>query len=183
MVDSSPGGSSPGMSRRGFLKLGLVGGGLLAMAGVTTTVIHWPGTTPAPDFHVLRPGDLSFLEALIPVVLAGALPSDDDTTGTNETLKGLDHMLWYYSPGNRKELLQLFDLVTLPVTRGPLTGVWGGWERASSEDVQVFLGRWETSSIATLRMAHHALLQIIPMAWYSRPVAWSHAGYPGPPTL
>lgn len=66
------------------------------------------------------------------------------------------------------------------MTRGPLTGIRGGWENASAEDIQQLLTRWENSSLSLLRQGHSSLLQMVMMAWYSRPEAWAHCGYPGP---
>ncbi len=74
-------------------------------------------------------------------------------------------------------------MLALPLTRGPLTGIWGSWENASGDDVRAFLSRWENSFIGLLRMGHSSLMQLAMMAWYARPEAWAHCGYPGPPKI
>jgi hypothetical protein len=79
---------------------------------------------------------------------------------------------------------QLFDVLAMPVTRGPLTGVWGGWENASPEQYSAFsCERWQNSSLSLLRMGHASLLQLVMMSWYERPESWAQCGYPGPPTV
>jgi hypothetical protein len=74
-------------------------------------------------------------------------------------------------------------VLAMPVTRGPLTGVWGGWENASPERNRHFLQRWQNSSLSLLRMGHASLLQLVMMSWYERPESWAQCGYPGPPTV
>ena len=103
--------------------------------------------------------------------------------GAHATLLGIDHNLQYLSPELLKLTRQLFDVQAMAITRGPLTGVWGGWEHAGAEDVRRFLARWEHSSLDLLRMGHASLLQLVLMAWYARPQAWAHCGYPGPPLV
>ncbi|MNP75584.1 hypothetical protein D3C76_1726620 [compost metagenome] len=78
---------------------------------------------------------------------------------------------------------QLFDVLALPVTRGPLTGIWGSWDSASNEQIAAFLRRWENSSLNLLNMGHASLLQLLQMAWYEMPESWAQCGYPGPPKV
>jgi hypothetical protein len=78
---------------------------------------------------------------------------------------------------------QLFDVLGMGITRGPLTGIWGSWENASAEQIRNFLHRWENSYLNLLRMGQGSLLKLVIMAWYFRPAAWAHCGYPGPPKI
>jgi hypothetical protein len=73
---------------------------------------------------------------------------------------------------------QLFDVLSMPLTRGPLTGIWGSWEKPARQ-VTAFLQRWQDSSLNLLRMGHASLLQLVQMAWYERPESWAACGYPG----
>ncbi|MBM7062396.1 twin-arginine translocation pathway signal protein [Pseudomonas sp. UL073] len=175
--------AAPGLSRRGLLKVGLLGTAVLATAGLTASLSGCSASTPANGFTVLRDSDLPFLRALIPVMLTGAVKAEQLPQAVQGTLSSLDASLNHVSPALLKQTQQLFDLLALPVTRGPLTGVWGSWENASAADLQAFLNRWEHSSIGLLRQGHAALLQLVMMAWYGRPESWAHCGYPGPPTV
>ncbi|MDT4851991.1 hypothetical protein FQZ97_862050 [compost metagenome] len=138
---------------------------------------------PAAGLKVLRESDLPFLRALVPVMLEGAVPAEKMPQAVEGTLQSLDYSLHRLSPEMLKLTLQLFDVLALPITRGPLTGVWGSWEKASAQDVREFLARWENSSIGLLKMGHASLLQLVMMAWYGRPESWAHCGYPGPPSV
>jgi hypothetical protein len=179
MTDMSP--AAPQLSRRGLLKVGLLGGAFLATAGVTASLSGCSAGGPAAGFAILRNSDLPSLRALIPVVLEGAVPADAMQAAVDATLQGIDNSLNYLSPELLKLTQQLFDVLAMSVTRGPLTGIWGSWENASKTDVQNFLNRWEHSSLDLLRMGHASLLQVVQMSWYARPQSWAHCGYPGPP--
>ncbi|HTN31038.1 MAG TPA: twin-arginine translocation pathway signal protein [Pseudomonas sp.] len=175
--------TAPTLSRRSLLKVGLLGGAVLATAGVTVALADRFSSTAADGYQALRPADLPILAALVPVMLEGSVAPERLSEASNSTLLGLDAQLAHLSPEMLKLTRQMLDVLALPVTRGPLTGIWGGWESASPEAVRNFLGRWENSSLALLRMGHASLLQLILMAWYARPESWAHCGYPGPPTV
>lgn len=173
--------AAPQLSRRGLLKVGLLGGAFLATAGVTASLSGCSASVPATGYNVLRASDLPSLRAIIPVVLEGAVRPEALQAAVDATLLGVDNNLQHLSPELLKLTQQLFDVLAMAVTRGPLTGVWGSWENASQADIQQFLKRWEHSSLDLLRMGHASLLQLILMAWYARPQSWAHCGYPGPP--
>ncbi|MCY1298589.1 hypothetical protein D9M69_194160 [compost metagenome] len=174
---------APGLSRRNLLKVGLLGSAFLATAGVAASLSGCSADTPAGGMRALRASDLPFLHALIPVLLAGAVPAGQMPEAVDKTLKSLDYSLDHLSPEMLKMTRQLFDVLALPLTRGPLTGVWGRWENASADDVRAFLERWQGSSLNLLKMGHASLLQLVMMAWYSNPESWRHCGYPGPPKI
>ncbi|MGF6693616.1 hypothetical protein M2318_003699 [Metapseudomonas resinovorans] len=174
---------APGLSRRNLLKVGLFGSAFLATVGVTASLTGCSASVPAGGFAVLRDSDLPFLRALVPVMLEGAVPGEKMAQAVDSTLQSLDYALHRLSPEMLKLTQQLFDVLALPVTRGPLTGVWGSWEKASAQDIRDFLTRWENSSIGLLKMGHASLLQLVLMAWYGRPESWVHCGYPGPPAI
>jgi hypothetical protein len=174
---------APGLSRRGLLKVGLMGSAFLATAGLTASLSGCSASTPANGFAVVRDSDLPFLKAVIPVMLAGAVKPEAMQQAIAGTLQNLDYSLNHLSPELLKLTVQLFDVLAMAVTRGPLTGVWGSWENASSEDISHFLTRWQNSSLSLLRMGHASVLQLVMMSWYGRPESWAHCGYPGPPKV
>ena len=161
------------MHRRDLLRFSL---GASVFLG-TASLIGCSKQAPSAGYQVLRDDDLPLLRALIPVVLAG-------TQATEAlVLHSLDGKLAALSPTMLKLTRQLFDVLSLPLTRGPLTGVWGSWSEASKTDVEAFLVRWGSSSLNLLRQGHASLLQLLSMAWYERPEAWAACGYPGPPKI
>lgn len=174
---------TPALSRRGLLKFSLGATAFLATAGLGASLSGCSSSVPANGFVTLRSGDLLFLRALIPVMLEGAVTAERMPEAVEGTLKSLDYNLAHLSPEMLKLTQQLFDVLGMAVTRGPLTGVWGSWENASADDIRQFLNRWENSSLSLLRMGHSSMLQLVMMAWYGRKESWAHCGYPGPPTV
>ncbi|MEO4012248.1 twin-arginine translocation pathway signal protein [Pseudomonas rossensis] len=174
---------TPTLSRRGLLKFSLGASAFLATAGLGASLSGCSSSLPASGFAILRSGDLLFLRALIPVMLDGAVATEKIPTAVGETLHCLDNGLNHLSPEMLKLTRQLFDVLGMRITRGPLTGIWGSWENASADEIRHFLDRWENSSLSLLRMGHSSLLQLVMMAWYSRSESWVHCGYPGPPTV
>ncbi len=86
-----------------------------------------------------------------------------------DALEKLDFSLQRLSPEMFKLTQQLFDVLGMAITRGPLTGIWGSWENASSEQIRNFLHRWENSYLNLLRMGQGSLLKLVIMAWYFQP--------------
>ncbi|MNZ20602.1 hypothetical protein D3C78_376580 [compost metagenome] len=161
------------MQRREFMRFSLGASVFLASA----SLVGCSPQAPASGYHVLREDDLPLLRALIPVVLAGTSAS------AVLVLPTLDDKLAALSPQMLKLTRQLFDLLSLPLTRGPLTGVWGAWEQAGEPQITAFLQRWQDSSLNLLRMGHSSIVQLLTMAWYERPESWAACGYPGPPKI
>ncbi|CAN7189461.1 twin-arginine translocation pathway signal protein [Pseudomonas sp. PSB11] len=174
---------TPALSRRGLLKFSLGASAFLATAGLGASLSGCSSSVPASGFTALRNSDLLFLRALVPAMLDGAVTTASMPDAVEGTLKSLDYNLDHLSPEMLKLTRQLFDVLGMAVTRGPLTGIWGSWENASAEDIQHFLDRWENSSLGLLRMGHSSLLQLVMMAWYGRKESWAHCGYPGPPAV
>lgn len=171
------------LSRRGVMKVGLLASTLLATAGLTASLSGCSPSDRACGFAVLRNSDLPFLQAVIPVMLAGSVRPSLMPGANDATLHKLDNNLDRLSPALLTLTQQLFDVLAMPVTRGPLTGVWSGWENATPERIRDFLERWQNSSLSLLRMGHASLLQLVMMSWYEQPESWAHCGYPGPPTV
>ena len=170
-------------SRRDLLRVGLFGSATLATVGLLGSLSGCSAEGPANGFTMLRDSDLPLLRRVTQVVLQDAVPEAKMPAAVQGTLHNLDQGLAHVSPALYRQVAQLFDLLALPVTRGPLTGIWGSWEQADDEAVEAFLRRWENSALALLRQGHAALLQMIQMAWYGCPEAWGHCGYPGPPPI
>lgn len=173
----------PDPSRRNLLKVGLMGTAFLATAGVTATLSGCSDSKPSNGMQALRDSDLPMLKAIIPAILAGAVPPQDMPMAIKATLASIDSALAHVSPELLKLNSQLFDVLSMTITRGPLTGIWGSWNNASTADVNRFLMRWQNSSIAMFNMGQSSLVQLVLMSWYGRKESWGHCGYPGPPRI
>ena len=175
--------SSAEFSRRSFLKLSAASAATLSMLSLSASLTGCSSEQASSGFLVLRSDDIVSLSAILPVLYTGAVETEQMQANVQASLKAIDNNLANFSPEMRKLTLQLFDTLNNPLTRGPLTGVWGAWPNASATDIQQFLRRWQHSRFDLLKMGHNALLQLAMLAHYGQSNAWQHCGYPGPPVL
>ncbi len=170
------------VTRRQFLKAGLAGS--LALAGLGAWYGIHRGMQQADGAGFTR-NEAALMAAVAAAVLAGMLPADPvarrealgrTVTAMGEAIRGL-------GASAQKEIGELFGLLDFPLTRGILTGIWGGWEQARPEEVQAFLQNWRHSRFTLLRSAYGALHDLSLGAWYGQAEAWAAIGYPGPPAV
>ena len=167
------------LTRRRFLQVGLAGVAVLAIARVLERPAL-PGS-----FRVLDGASAPLVGALVPVVLAGSLPTREDerAIAIQEVVEAFDRAVAGLSPAVRAEIDDLLGVLRFGPTRLALTGVWAPIESANAEDISQFLARWRTSRFDLLRAGYQALTQLIQASWYDNPASWSAVGYPGPPQL
>ncbi|MET0857494.1 MAG: hypothetical protein ABWY27_12140 [Telluria sp.] len=122
------------------------------------------------------------IDAIVPAMLAGALPAGDAerraaiplaTARVHQAILGLPL-------ATQKEIQDLFGLLALGPARRFLAGVPVTWSDASAEQVGAFLQDWRHHRFATLQVAYHALHDLVLGAWYADPSTWAAIGYPGP---
>ncbi|MCG2584426.1 twin-arginine translocation signal domain-containing protein [Massilia sp. TS11] len=167
-----------GTSRRSFLKLGLAGAAVLAIGGGVYRLSR-PATPAAP--FVLDAEAVSILDAIIPAVLAGALPTDAGRAAAlASTRAGVQRAILGLTRDAQQEVRDLFGLLALGPVRRFLAGVPASWPEATPAQVSAFLQSWRTHRIAALRPAYAALHDLIIGAWYGNPASWAAIGYPGP---
>ena len=159
------------ITRRQFLKTGLAGGVLLNVAGCTR---------PSENG-----GRTAILSALIPVVLAGALPANTSEAAPQivRTISGIEKTIAGLSLSAQKEIGELFDLLAFAPTRILAAGLWSTWAEANPEALVAFLESWRHSRFDLLKSGYSALHDIIFGAWYAHPDSWESIGYPGPPEV
>ncbi len=174
------------VTRRQFIKAGVFGGLLMA----TVRAINGPfkaGSLAPPDedfaYLALDENARATIEAIAPVMLAGALPepSAARASAVRDVARGVDMAIFGLPPSVQEEMQQLLALLAWAPTRRLLARVADPWLEASAEDIALFLERWQHSSIALLRSAYQALHQLIMAAWYGNAQSWERIGYPGPP--
>lgn len=159
------------ITRRQFLKTGLTGGVLLNVAACTR-----------PSDNGVR---TAILSALIPVVLAGALPAITSQAEPliGRTINGIEKTIAGLSLSAQREIGELFDLLAFAPTRILAAGLWSPWGEASPEALVAFLESWRHSRFDLLKSGYAALHDIIFGAWYAHPDSWESIGYPGPPEV
>jgi hypothetical protein len=171
----------PNKTRRTLLKAGIAGGVVLVLARWMVTS-YSPRESPEASGSALDSSSRAIIAAIVPVLLEGALP-DTSVEARAEVVAGVDRAVAGLPPGSRKELEQLFALLSFAPTRCLVAGVWSSWPDASRESVAAFLASWRDSRFTLLRSGYGALHQLILAAWYGNTRSWPAIGYPGPPSL
>jgi hypothetical protein len=167
------------LTRRRFLQVGLAGVTLLAIVRALE-----PRALPG-SFRVLDGASAPLIGALVPVVLAGSLPTREEerAVAIREVVEAFDRAVSGLSPAVRDEIDDLLGVLRYGPTRLVLTGLWAPLESATGEEIAQFLARWRASRFDLLRAGYHALTQLLQAAWYGNPRSWPAIGYPGPPML
>jgi hypothetical protein len=165
------------MNRRTFITTGVLGGALLTGAGYV--VVTRDAGTPVSGLQFISAPMQDVLAAMIPVVLDDSLPADSAAraTAVNDVIEGFDRAISGMTPAVQNEVRELFGLLTTPVTRILVAGLWPAWVDASSSDVAGFLDRWRYSRFNLLRSGYQALTQLITATWYGNPLAWGKLSY------
>jgi len=122
------------------------------------------------------------LHAIVPALLAGALPNDPAArlAAIEQAIDGVHKAILGLPLVTQQEVQDLFALLALAPARRMLTGVSGGWANARPEQVAAFLQDWRTHRLGLLRSAYGALHDLVLGAWYASPSSWAAIGYPGP---
>src|ERR1700680_825735 len=173
----------PNKTRRTLLKAGIAGGVVLLLARWMVTA-YSPRESAEGTRSALDPSARTIIAAIVPVLLEGAIPDVDTSVEARaEVVAGVDRAVAGLPPGSRKELEQLFALLSFAPTRCLVAGVWSSWPNASRESVAAFLGSWRDSRFTLLRSGYGALHQLILAAWYGNTRSWPAIEYPRPPSL
>jgi hypothetical protein len=165
-------------SRRTFLKVGAFAAVMLAAAGGIYRVVH----PPQPQRFALDGEARAALHAIVPAIMAGALPRDPAarSAAIRDTIDGVQQAILGLPLATQKEIQDLFGLLALAPARRVLAGVSGGWANASPEQVSAFLEDWRAHRLGLLRSAYGAMHDLVLGAWYANPSSWAAIGYPGP---
>ena len=166
--------------RRQFIQAGLAGAALFAVA----RWIDRPLSAASPA-RFLDARGMKTVEALVPVVLAGALPAAEAArrAAISEVVAAFDRAVSGLSLPVQAEIGELFSVLHSPLLRVAFAGLWKPLEESSPEQISEFLLRWRDSPFELQRASYRALTQLIQAAWYGNSASWAAIGYPGPPAV
>jgi hypothetical protein len=165
-------------NRRSFLKVGALAALCLAAGGGIYRYSH----PAAPAGFVLDGEARAALEAILPVILAGAMPAGPEQGAARipATVERVHQTILGLPLAAQQEVQDLFCLLALAPARRVLTNISHGWAKATEPEVAAFLQGWRTHRIGQLRVAYGALHDLVLGSWYSDPASWAAIGYPGP---
>ncbi len=158
--------------RRRFLKVGLIGLGLLGAGGAFLAITR----DPAKERKTV-------LESVIPAMLAGVLPSETAKQKTiiEQTRVAVEVAIAGLSPSTQSEIAQLFGLLASKPGQW-LAGV-SSWDQASPKELGEFLSGWRNHKVGLFQVSYHALHDLITGSYYAEKNNWELLGYPGPINL
>lgn len=167
-----------GTNRRSFLKVGALAALVVAAGGG----VYRATQASAPSTYVLDGEARAALAAIVPAILAGALPAGEAErkAAIAASVDAVQTAISNLPLGVQKEVSDLFGLLALAPARRLLTGVSGGWSQAREPQVAAFLQDWRMHRFGLLRTAYGALHDLVLGSWYAQPAHWNAIGYPGP---
>lgn len=170
-------------TRRQFLTTGLAGGVLLGLAYLFQGSVDRLGKRALVEAFPLEGALREVVPALVPVVLAGALPERgaERAAAVRRATDGVAVAVSALSAPAQREIAELFALLAFAPTRIAVAGVAAPWAEAAPEAVAGFLESWRNSRLDLLKSGYLALHDLIFGAWYADPLTWEAIGYPGPP--
>jgi hypothetical protein len=177
--------AKPMWTRREFLKVGASGTLLLAAARLGHGQSGSGRVSAARTGAGLDADAREVLAAVVPVMLAGALPEDRSVRAGRiaATIDGVDRAVAGLPHYAQSDLGSLFALLSFAPSRWLLAGVRQPWRAAPGEEVARFLERWRASGWALKQQAYQAFHELVFAAYYADPASWPDIGYPGPPRL
>jgi len=170
-------------TRRQFLKVGVSGALLLSTVRIGRGE-RASGSAEAPR-QALDRAAREVIAAVIPVMLAGALPIDRSARAERiaATVDGVDSAVGALPAHAQADLQDLFALLGFALTRWFLAGISRPWRDAPAAEIVAFLERWRASDWTLKQQAYRALHDLVMGAFYAEPANWPPIGYPGPPKL
>ena len=168
------------MQRRSLLKLGLVSGAVLALAGGAAVLLR-----PGLEQGRLSASAREVFASLGRAILQGTLPAEPPARAqaVEGMVERVDVLLQNLPPHVQAELSQLLGLLCTAPGRLRLAGLVPAWADASEAQVQAALEGMRQSGLALRQQAYLGLHEIVGGAYFSDESTWASVGYPGPPIL
>ncbi|MCE4537485.1 hypothetical protein LXT12_09515 [Pelomonas sp. P7] len=164
------------MQRRRLLKLGLGAAVVIGVAGAGIALIK-PGLVDGK----LSPGSRELMRAVAVAVLGDLLPAGAAReSALDAQLARLDQAVASLPAATRKELSDALGLLATAAGRYTLVGLSRPWGEAGPADIRQALDAMRLSSSNTRQQIYHALRDLNAIAFFTEPVNWQAAGYPGP---
>lgn len=168
------------MRRRSWLKLGVAGGALFALGGVTLALWRdgWAGS------RLTREGRALF-GAVARALLDGTLPDAQSAPAEHRGaldahLQRLEAVVAGMPGAVQAEVAELTSLLLHPAGRYMITGLDTGWAAADTAELQATMQRLRESRLELRQQVFHALRELTNAAYFSDATAWKAMGYPGP---
>ncbi len=167
------------MTRRGFLKRGLLGGLVLTIGGSLGLGL-WPSRKDASPKRTLKVLDERRFAILAAVAARTVRAPGADPL---EIAHRVDDYLALQTPEVQKDVKQLILLFENALAGLVFDGRPKPFTRLSPASQDQALLAWRDSKLTVRRAGYHALRKLTLSAHYSQQSSWASVGYPGPPQI
>jgi Gluconate 2-dehydrogenase subunit 3 len=171
--------------RRQFLRRGLIGGGLLVVAGVvpfafrSTRMRH-----PHGPLRLLSPAEYAVLAAAVARIVPGDSAGPAWPTAEALDCAGkIDALLARVHPDMGNDFRRLLRLLESSAFGALQAGSPRPFTRAAPAEQDARLEGWRTSRLDLLRSGYEALKRLAHASYYASPETYALVGYPGPPQV
>jgi hypothetical protein len=173
------------VSRRGFLKKGLLGGAILAGGGALALMAAPGKRTRAAQgrLAVLSPYEYAIFAAAAARLAPGDGAPDWPAAETLHTADKLDAVLAELHPGAARDfrrLLHVFESALMGLT---VTGTPIPFTRCTPAQQDRRLQAWRHGRVELFRSGYQAMKRLAHALYYSSPQIYARIGYPGPPVV
>ncbi|MFC4653594.1 MULTISPECIES: hypothetical protein [Rheinheimera] len=161
------------MHRRQFLFSTLA---LLVSASTGWTVYQYQQADGSADSATL------VVEALLPALLAGALPHDPQLAAQQlrQTRQAVLQYLGFLAKSQQAQLHQLFAVLETDLLRLALTGHWLSLTELPLVERLRLLDSWRDSYLQLMQQAYAACKELLLGAYYGDPAHWQPLQYQPP---
>ncbi len=173
------------VSRRGFLKKGLLGGAILAGGG-TVALLAAPGKRTQHangKLAALSPYEYAIFGAAAARLAPGDGAADWPTAEALHTADRLDALLAELHPGAIRDFKRLLHVFESALTGLTATGTLLPFTRCTPAQQDRRLEAWRHGRVELFRSGYQAMKRLAHALYYSSPQSYERVGYPGPPVV
>jgi hypothetical protein len=175
----------PNLDRRRFLKRGLIGGGLLFLAGALPFAFRSTlRRQPRAPLRLLSEDEYAVFAAAAARLAPGDGAGPKWPTADALYCAGkVDALMARVHPDVGADFRRLLRLFESSFLGGLVAGSPRPFTRATPAEQDARLEAWRTSRLALLRSGYQALKRLAHATYYSSPEVYALLGYPGPPEV
>jgi hypothetical protein len=166
-------------TRRDVLKKGFLGGALLAVAGGGALALRKGKAVVLPSAGLLAFDPREY--AIFSAIAQRVAPNGPAGLSPAEVARNADAILAKAPPGAQKDVKQLLRLFESALAGFLFGARTTPFIRLPSEEQDRVLAEWRDSRWQVRRTGYQALRSLALAGYYSSPLSWPQAAYPGPP--
>ena len=173
------------VSRRGFLKRGVLGGAILAGGGALA-LLAAPGRRARKaqgKLAALSPYEYAIFAAAAARLVPGDGAAGWPTVEALQTADKLDALLAKLHPAASRDFKRLLHVFESALTGLTATGTPLPFTRCTPVQQDRRLQAWRHARVELFRSGYQAMKRLAHALYYASPQVYERVGYPGPPVV